>query len=317
MLVVPNIGDAPYERSWVDPLAVGIYPALRDRQAPGIAPGVPVFKGKDTVLERPDMETATAATVRPGAFAMHDPVTDEPFTVVWWDPQAIEARGEERQGLRREYLITKEARPEDVAADRARFDAWQSRRAQTIALGSRPSMAVLTATEWSKAVPAVEAVPDVTVDVVPARPGRPGGRRFGTLVHACWRRCRSTLLQRTCARSRRCKPGCSAHPRVKQTPRQCSSLTSSRTSCLLPQGRRASVGSCLREVPVSIVRDGVLIDGQADLAFEERSGWVVVDFKTDGEFALGEAIYRRQVALYAEAITHATGRPARGVLLRV
>ena len=42
-----------------------------------------------------------------------------------------------------------------------------------------------------------------------------------------------------------------------------------------------------------------------------------MDFKTDGELALGEAIYRRQVALYVEAITHATGRPARGVLLRV
>ena len=81
----------------------------------------------------------------------------------------------------------------------------------------------------------------------------------------------------------------------------------------------ASAGrACLREVAGSLVADGVLIDGQADLAFEADDGWVVVDFKTDGE--LGEArreMYRRQVALYAEAITHATGRPARGVLLRV
>jgi len=75
--------------------------------------------------------------------------------------------------------------------------------------------------------------------------------------------------------------------------------------------------SCLREVPVSLVRDGVLIDGQADLAFESDDGWVVVDFKTDGELGEHETAYRRQVALYAEAITHATGRPARGVLLRV
>ena len=41
-----------------------------------------------------------------------------------------------------------------------------------------------------------------------------------------------------------------------------------------------------------------------------------IDFKTDGVMASDE-IYRRQVRLYAEAITHATGRPARGVLLRV
>jgi ATP-dependent exoDNAse (exonuclease V) beta subunit len=43
---------------------------------------------------------------------------------------------------------------------------------------------------------------------------------------------------------------------------------------------------------------------------------VVADFKTDAELGVSEAAYRRQVALYAEAITHATGRPAQGVLLR-
>jgi hypothetical protein len=43
-----------------------------------------------------------------------------------------------------------------------------------------------------------------------------------------------------------------------------------------------------------------------------------VDFKTDAELGpVGEQAYLRQVALYADAITHATGKPARGVLLRV
>ena len=60
LLVVPAVGDAPHEKSWVDPLAARIYPPLKDRQSPGAAPGMPVFKGKDTVLERPDMATATA-----------------------------------------------------------------------------------------------------------------------------------------------------------------------------------------------------------------------------------------------------------------
>ena len=46
--------------------------------------------------------------------------------------------------------------------------------------------------------------------------------------------------------------------------------------------------------------------------------WTVVDYKTDRELATeGEDRYRRQVALYATAIARATGRPARGVLVRV
>jgi ATP-dependent helicase/nuclease subunit A len=65
------------------------------------------------------------------------------------------------------------------------------------------------------------------------------------------------------------------------------------------------------------VIDGVLIDGQADLVFDDGEGWVVVDFKTDAEIGEADDVYRRQIALYAAALMKATGRPARGVLLRV
>jgi ATP-dependent exoDNAse (exonuclease V) beta subunit len=61
----------------------------------------------------------------------------------------------------------------------------------------------------------------------------------------------------------------------------------------------------------------VLVDGQCDLAYEDRDGWVVVDFKTDVVLSASDDAYRRQLALYADAIARATGRPARGVLLRV
>ncbi len=83
---------------------------------------------------------------------------------------------------------------------------------------------------------------------------------------------------------------------------------------------RAAVESgriCRREAPVSIVRGGVLVDGQVDLAYETTSGWVVVDFKTDVELGGHEDVYRRQIALYALAVARATGRPATGVLLRI
>jgi ATP-dependent exoDNAse (exonuclease V) beta subunit len=75
--------------------------------------------------------------------------------------------------------------------------------------------------------------------------------------------------------------------------------------------------ACRREAPVSIVIDGVLIDGQVDLAFETDEGWTVVDFKTDAEIGGADDVYRRQVGLYAQAIARVTGRPSRGLLLRV
>jgi ATP-dependent exoDNAse (exonuclease V) beta subunit len=74
----------------------------------------------------------------------------------------------------------------------------------------------------------------------------------------------------------------------------------------------------VREAPASLAIDGVLVDGQVDLAFEDASGeWVVVDFKTDAEIGASAAVYQRQVAIYVAAVTRATERPARGVLLRV
>ena len=63
--------------------------------------------------------------------------------------------------------------------------------------------------------------------------------------------------------------------------------------------------------------DGTVIEGVVDAAFADADGWTVIDFKTDAELGARAAIYRRQVALYARAIAQATGRPARGVLLRV
>ena len=320
LLVVPNIGDGPYDRSWVEPLSASLYPDVADRQSPGHAAGVPAFTGRDTVLERPDMETATAATVRPGAYARHDPTTGEPFTVVWWDPLAIDAPGDERRGLRREHLITKDARPEDVAADRARFEAWEARRADILARGARPSLAVLTATEWARAL-AGDLTPHeraVAIKAVPPRAGRPTGRRFGTLAHAVLAttpldaaaddvisisQVQARLLGATADEA--AAAGALARDVLRHP--------------LMDEARHARNAGrgCLREVPASIVRDGVLVDGQVDLAFEDEDGWVVVDFKTDVELGPGEAAYRRQVALYVEAITRATGRPARGVLLRV
>ena len=82
--------------------------------------------------------------------------------------------------------------------------------------------------------------------------------------------------------------------------------------------RRALVrGRCFRETPVTLVRHGTLIEGVVDLAFEYQGVMTIVDFKTDR--AEGDLLdrYRRQVALYAEAVGRVTGTPTRAVLLKV
>jgi hypothetical protein len=44
---------------------------------------------------------------------------------------------------------------------------------------------------------------------------------------------------------------------------------------------------------------------------------MVVDFKTDAELGNAEDVYRRQVALYADALSSLTGKPAAAAILRV
>jgi ATP-dependent exoDNAse (exonuclease V) beta subunit len=73
-----------------------------------------------------------------------------------------------------------------------------------------------------------------------------------------------------------------------------------------------------RETPVTWTRkDGTLIEGVLDLAFDEGEHTTVVDFKTDHELSAGEARYRAQLQKYVDAVALATQRPARGVLFKV
>jgi hypothetical protein len=64
-----------------------------------------------------------------------------------------------------------------------------------------------------------------------------------------------------------------------------------------------------------------VVEGVLDLAFRDRTadfdGWTVVDFKTYREFSTAPDHYRAEVGLYMEAVTQATGLPARGIILAV
>ena len=158
------------------------------------------------------------------------------------------------------------------------------------------------------------------VSVVDARgPERPGGSRFGELVHA--------VLAAVPLEADRAAIDAltEVHGRILSAPADeliAAAQTVQRVLAhdLLARARGASSrGACRRETPVTCLHgDGVMVEGIVDLAFEEQGAWTVVDYKTDRELAaVGEDRYRRQVALYASAIAQATGQRARGVLVRV
>jgi ATP-dependent exoDNAse (exonuclease V) beta subunit len=323
LLVVPAIGDGPYDKGWVHPLSAAIYGGEAT-----IAAGVPAFAGRDTLLDRPVNNSPTLHTMRPGAYAHADPCTGEPYTLVWWDPLHVDGRGAERRGLRHEHLIGKDAPAEVVTADLAAYRDWRAGLDATIAHGQQPSLRAMTATEWAHAsaegtvaLPAGLDALARTVRVVDAGvfdPYRPTGARFGILVHA--------LL---------------AHVPLDATPEQVMRLAAVQarllgssdeeraaaaamvdralTHALLDRARAALAAgrSCRREVALGVVVDGVVVDGQADLLFDDGERWLVVDFKTDVEITGSEAIYQRQVALYMDAVARASGLAVEGALLRV
>ena len=341
LLVVPAVGDGPYNKGWLRPLNRALYPPVELRQSPGAARGCPLFKGKDTVLERPDGQQPDASTVRPGAYEMTDPGSGETFTVVWWDPRALEGEADDPRGLRREELISKDADPAVVAADRARYDVWKGERAALQQSGARPSLSILTVTEWARDIGGLDAAA-VAVEDAGATGARPSGRRFGILVHAL---IAAVPLD---AGAQEVRDLAEVHARMlgaTDAERAAASTIVDRAlrHQVFAEARAAQAAgrACRREAPVSIVLPAAgrsaaappvppakpalpaqeappaLIDGQVDLAYETPDGWVVVDFKTDIELSGAEAVYRQQVALYVTAIARATGRPARGVLLKI
>jgi ATP-dependent exoDNAse (exonuclease V) beta subunit len=157
------------------------------------------------------------------------------------------------------------------------------------------------------------------VVVVDARgPEQPGGARFGELVHATLAVVPLSAERSTIDALAAVQGRILAAP-ADETAAAVDVVERVLAHDLLRRARAAdALGACRRETPVTLaLADGTFVEGVVDLAFEEAGAWTVVDYKTDREIAgSGEAQYRRQVGLYAFAIAHATGQPARGVLVR-
>jgi ATP-dependent helicase/nuclease subunit A len=96
---------------------------------------------------------------------------------------------------------------------------------------------------------------------------------------------------------------------------------------LLQMARRCLEGPLLaraaprsmREVPISVIMEGKLVEGSIDLLLEEEDGLVVVDYKTDdleeGSIEERVASYRGQLELYARCLQKATGKPVKEAAL--
>jgi ATP-dependent helicase/nuclease subunit A len=61
--------------------------------------------------------------------------------------------------------------------------------------------------------------------------------------------------------------------------------------------------------------DGYLVEGIADLLFEEPDGWVLVDYKTDRDLSIEKNLYARQLSDYAAAVASLGGPRVREAYL--
>jgi ATP-dependent helicase/nuclease subunit A len=316
LLVVPAVGDGPYPDGWASPMDAAIYPPMASRRQAKAAPGCPPFR-RDSVRTRPDAAIASAETVSPGVHEL-ERRDNEPYTVVWWDPHALNLGAEAPFGLRRQELIAKDVAPEVIAAGQREYIRWREAREAARATGRVPSLKIRTATEWATTI---ASAPDLTHSVeliqLESASERPSGLRYGTLIHAVLATVPLDADAETIAAI-----GATQARIVGATTEELQSavavVTAALTHPIFDAARQAAAtGRCLRETPLTLTIDDELVEGTVDFAFEIDGHTTVIDFKTDRPESDRRERYERQVGLYAEAIARVTGGPVRAVLMMV
>lgn len=320
LLVVPAIGDDPTPGTgpqmaaewWVAPLHPAIYPPEERRRKPSLAKQYPKF-GIDSVLLRPDGEPADDTNVRPGAHGFGQ--GDEAYSVVWWDPRVLDLGKTPSFSLRQEHLL-REVDTWVVEGDVRNYTLWRDQHHATLEKGEQPSLHVQTASERARMELKLETGDVGIVEI--AVGARPFGPRFGSLVHAVL----GTIPMDSAAEQIRASAH--SHGRIlgavaEEIEAAVTTVAAALQHPLMERARKAAAsGACHREVPLTLrEEDGTLIEGLADLAFRENGKWIVVDFKTDQELAGALERYRRQLAIYATAISKATSSSSEAFLFRL
>jgi ATP-dependent helicase/nuclease subunit A len=273
------------------------------------------------VLDRGIKGTIPAeGSVRPG---LHKPRLGS-HAVVCWDPAVLTLDVEEQIGLRQQRIL--EADEHGVDADRGyqNHARWREARSAALAQASRPSIRVQTVTALASDTSLDQAQSlRIQIETVPRLGSeRPGGRRFGALVHAMLAvvDLNASIKEIIALAEANARLIDATRPEIDAAVRAVQAALNH------PVMQRAALslddGSVRRETPIQLRQEGgSLVEGVVDLAFREETpeftGWTVVDFKTDREIEKSRDRYAAQVAVYAEAIGISTRSPARGLLLIV
>lgn len=339
---------------WIGPIAESLYPPReawsRAEPAPGCPeltrelPGFEISGSVRPGLHRIEYEDEAG-----------NPLATVP--AVWWDVSRLDLETRPAGGMRGEELVAKGDGAAE-AIGKERYDRWRDRRDRRVSEGAVPGLRILTATEWARRAAEVfagarhaddsattgaagfpdsssgpESLPDFSqragalatredaerVEVISlAQDERPGGQRFGALVHAVLETVSLRADDEEIERAARLQ----ARILAANEEERLAAREVARRALEHPLLRRAALaqerGACRRETPVLVrLPDGVCVDGVVDLAFLEDGIWTVIDYKTDRELARGLETYRWQVALYVRAIELATRQPARGILLGI
>jgi ATP-dependent exoDNAse (exonuclease V) beta subunit len=307
LLVVPVVGDAPLP-GWLEVLHPAIYPNDEERRRGGESPGCPLF-GTDSVLERPqEARRGSEASVCPG---LHLPQAGS-HSVVWWDPAALKLDAQVDTGIRQQRILHPDDGP-SAQATQALHQRWIEARQDRVLKSGRPTARVGIATDYQgEEVGATLRMESTSAQ----RSGRPGGKRFGTLVHALL-----SVVDLKAPPAQIRSLAVTQGRMVGGTPEEVAAACSAvevalRHPLLLRAGTALEVR---REAPVTWrTPEGELIEGVIDFAFREATGWTVIDFKTDRELEEeSRARYQLQLALYVRAVAQASRLPAVGVLLSV
>ncbi|HKE57505.1 MAG TPA: UvrD-helicase domain-containing protein, partial [Pyrinomonadaceae bacterium] len=323
LLVVCGIGDGPYN-GWLKILNPVLYPADGTSFNPQSRhpAGCPQL-GTDSVLERPSNAPRKLGSVTPG---LHRPASGE-HQVVWWDPLVLPVGIDVRTSSRlTEFLKEDQLKLHSSEGIRA-HEQWQTERKTVRESATKPEWTVLTASSDIGVAAFVgtdseaKLVADVSVETIEIDFSRPHGKRFGTLVHNV------LALVELDAKLDAINEVTRVQGRIlgastEEIEAATATVAQTLQHPLVQRGASAMVaGSCRREVPVSLKLDnGTMVEGIVDLAFQDQlagGDWVIVDYKTDFEMKGRLEEYRKQVWLYAQAVSHATAGKTHPVLLRI
>ena len=312
LLVVPICGDKhETDDWWVAPLLDAVSPPAESQRHASPAEGCPPF-GTDSVRERPNGVYARAeGSVMPGE---HRPRAGA-HRVVVWDPHALELDKEQDGGLRQQRMLAADAAGGADDAGQRMHDAWQATRVEVRERARRPSSVVETATEQATLQKGAGAPRPEVLRTTVERAGRPGGKRFGILVHAALAVVPLDADDAAIARVTAVQGRLVGSP-ANEVDAAKAAVRAALQHDIFQRARASS--DVRRECAIQrAVDDGTIVEGVVDLAFLDGDQWLVVDFKTDAELGERLDVYATQLHVYTEALTRATGGKARAVLLSV